>query len=146
MSNEKDKLLISAVVLFWITFASFLMMIAGMYFNYIFFAGFISFSLFMIILAVFGIALIVLAKMAEITKISKVFFILTGASAIGMGLSVLLHNLIYAVLIKILGGSAWAKTGDEPVFFILATIVCPIALLVGVIGIIVLLARRKIRL
>jgi len=117
-----------------------------MYFNYIFFAGLISFSLFMIILAVFGIALIVLAKMAGITKISKVFFILIGASAIGMGLSVLLHNLIYAVLIKILGGSAWAETGDESVFFILATIVCPIALLVGVIGIIVLLARRKIRL
>jgi hypothetical protein len=35
--------------------------------------------------------------------------------------------------------------GDEPVFFILATIVCPIALLVGIIGSIVLIAKKKVK-
>ena len=146
MSDGKNKLLIPTVLVFWITFALFLMIIAGMYFNFIPYIGFISGLLSMIILSVFGIALIVLAKMAEITKISKAFFILTGASAIGMGLGVLLHNMVYAILIKILGENVWTNMGDEPVFFILATIICPIALLVGVIGVIVLLAKRKVRL
>ena len=146
MSNGKNKLLIPTVVVFWITFALFLMIIVGIYFNLIPYLGFISGLFSMIILSVLGIALIVLTKMAEITKISKAFFILTGASAIGMGLGVLLHNMVYAILIKILGENAWTNMGDEPVFFILATIICPIALLVGVIGVIVLLAKRKVRL
>lgn len=145
MRNEKNKLFIPTITAFWVTFALFLTIAAGMYFNYIPYIGFISGLLSIIVLAVFGIVLIVLAKMAEITKISKAFFILTGASALGMGLGVLLHNLVYAVLIKILGESAWAGTGDEPVFFILATIICPLALIVGVIGIIVLLIKRKVR-
>jgi hypothetical protein len=34
--------------------------------------------------------------------------------------------------------------GDEPVFFVLATIVCPLALLVGSIGSIVLIAKKKV--
>lgn len=33
--------------------------------------------------------------------------------------------------------------GDEPFFFILATIICPIALLVGAIGSIVLFIKKK---
>lgn len=145
MSNGKNKLFIPTVSVFWVTFAVFLIISAGMYFNFIPFIGFISGLLSMIILAVSGITLIVLAKMAEITRISKVFFILTGASATGMVSGVLFHNLIYAVLIKILGESARAEMGDEPVFFILATIVCPLVLLTGVMGIIVLLAKRKVR-
>ncbi len=146
MSNGENKLLIPTVVVFWVTFALFLMIIVGIYFNFIPYIGFISGLFSMIILSVLGIALIVLTKMTEITKISKAFFILTGASAIGMGLGVVLHNLVYAIVIKILGENAWANMGDEPVFFILATIICPIALLVGVIGVIVLLAKRKVRL
>lgn len=146
MSNGKNKLFIPTAVVFWITFALFLMIIVGIYFNFIPYLGFISGLFSMISLSVLGIALIVLAKMAEITKISKAFFILTGASAIGMGLGVLLHNMVYAILIKILGENAWTNMSDEPVFFILATIICPIALLVGVIGVIVLLAKRKVRL
>lgn len=146
MGNGKNKLFIPTVVVFWITFALFLMIIVGIYFNFIPYLGFISGLFSMFSLSVLGIALIVLAKMAEITKISKAFFILTGASAIGMGLGVLLHNMIYAILIKILGEHAWVNMSDEPVFFILATIICPIALLVGVIGVIVLLAKRKVRL
>ena len=146
MSDRKNKLLIPTVVVFWITFALFLMIIVGIYFNFIPYLGFISGLFSMISLSVLGIALIVLAKMAEITKISKAFFILTGASAIGIGLGVLLHNIVCVILIKMLGENAWTNMSDEPVFFILATIICPIALLVGVIGVIVLLAKRKVRL
>jgi hypothetical protein len=97
-----------------------------------------------VVLSILGIALIVLAAKAKFTKISKAFFILTGSSALGMGASMVLHNLVYALLIKLFGEGLWAGMGDEPVFFILATIVCPLGLLVGVIGCIVLLAKKKI--
>lgn len=144
MRDDKNKLYIPTIVIFWLTFAFFIMIIASMYFNFIPYISF-NFGLIpMIIFFIFGIMLIVLAKMARITKIAKSFFILTGASAIGMGLGVLLHNLLYAIFIKILGEGAWANIGDEPVFFILATILCPIALLVGVIGCIILIAKKKV--
>lgn len=55
-----------------------------------------------------------------------------------------LHNLVYALFIKIFGEGFWAGIGDEPVFFIFATILCPLALLVGIIGGIVLIIKRGI--
>ena len=83
---------------------------------------------------------------AKITKISRAFFILTGSSAIGIGFGAYLHNLVFALFIKLFGEGFWERTGigDEPVFFILATIVCPIALLVGVICSIVFIAKKKV--
>lgn len=56
-------------------------------------------------------------------KLLKKFLILSIASFIGFFVFVILHNLIFG-LFKI----------EEPVFFILAVIVCPIGLLVGVVG------------
>ena len=99
----------------------------------------------MVILPILGIALIVLAARAKFIKISKAFFILTGSSAIGIIVFGVLHNLLFALLIKLFGKDFGARMGDEPVFFILATIVCPIALLVGVIGSIVLIAKKKVK-
>ncbi|MBM3705913.1 MAG: hypothetical protein FJW66_05240 [Actinobacteria bacterium] len=104
----------------------------------------ISFPL-RIVLSLLGIALIILALKATINRIAKSFFILTGASALGMGLSVILHNLVFAMLIRFLGEEFVARMGDEPVFFILATIVCPVALLVGTVGGIVLIAKKKVK-
>jgi len=56
-----------------------------------------------------------------------------------------LHNLFYALFIKLFGTNFWDRigVGDEPFFFILATIICPIAFLVGVIGSIVIFIRRE---
>ncbi len=56
-----------------------------------------------------------------------------------------MHNLFFALLIKLFGEDFGARMGDEPVFFILATIVCPIAFLVGIIGSIVLIAKKKVK-
>jgi hypothetical protein len=97
-----------------------------------------------VVLSLLGIALIVLAARARFTKISKAFFILTGSSALGIGLSIDLHNLVFALLIKLFGEGIWSGMGDEPVFFILATIVCPLALLVGAIGSMVFIAKKKV--
>ena len=145
MDNEKNKIYTSTVVIFWIVLAFSILTISNIFimnefdlFNrYLFFSS-------AIVLSCLGIALIVLAAKAKLTRISKAFFILTGASAAGIVVGSVLHNLVYALFIKLFGEGFWVGIGDEPVFFIFATIVCPLALLVGIIGGIVLIAKKKV--
>jgi cytochrome b561 len=141
----ENKIYQSTIVIFWIVVAFFILAISNIFimnefdlFNrYLFFAS-------GVILLFLGIALIVLAVKAKLTKISKAFFILTGASATGMVIGSILHNLVYALFIKLFGESFWGNGGDEPVFFIFATIICPLALLVGMVGGIVLIAKKQV--
>ena len=100
-----------------------------------------------IIFFLLGIALIFFTIREKIKGLLKKFLILTGASAIGIPIGVILHNLFYALFIVWFGADFWERTGlgDEPFFFILALIVCPIAFLVGVIGSIVLFIKKKKR-
>ena len=145
MEDKKNKIYISTVVIFWIIFAFFILMVSGMYFGmYLPFSNFFVGMPVRVVLSLLGIALIVLAARARFTKISKAFFILTGSAALGIGLSIILHNLVFALLIKLFGEGIWSGMGDEPVFFILATIVCPLALLVGAIGSMVFIAKKKV--
>lgn len=58
---------------------------------------------------------------------------MTGASALGIPVFAILHNLVYGVLIKLFGDNFWGEGGDEPVFFLLATIVSPVVFLVGIV-------------
>jgi len=98
-----------------------------------------------IIFFLLGIALIFLSVKEKMDKLLKKFLILTGASAIGIPIGVILHNLFYALFILLFGADFWERTGlgDEPFFFILALIVCPIAFLVGVIGSIVRFLKTR---
>ncbi len=88
-----------------------------------------------------GIALIVFSVRGSARGRLKTFFILTGASAAGVLVSVLLHNLIYGLFEHFAGADFW-NGGDEPVFFIMAVVVCPLGFLVGVVGTIISGARR----
>jgi len=145
--KEKNKLYISTLVIFWIIVTAFILAILGMYLSvYLHFLVYFVSLPSIVILSLLGIALIILAVRARFTKISKVFLILTGSAAAGMGISIVLHNLVFGILIKLLGEGFWERTGigDEPVFFILATIICPLALLAGIIGSIILIARKKV--
>jgi len=144
INTTKNKIYISTITVFWITFALFIIVTAGMYLYVVPYIGIITGVYLRVLISIMGIALIILAAKTIFSKISKVFFILTGAAALGMGLSAVLHNLVFALLIKIFGEGVWAGMGDEPVFFILATIICPLALLVGIIGSIVLLKKKKV--
>jgi hypothetical protein len=92
-----------------------------------------------------GVALIILTLKKKAKGLPKKFLLLTGFSLAGFFIFVLLHNLTYGLLIYIFGQDFWERTGigDEPVFFILAVIVCPIGLLVGLIGTIVLFIKKK---
>jgi hypothetical protein len=91
-----------------------------------------------------GVTLLFLTVKTKVRGMLKKFFLLTGASAVGLPVFVLLHNAVYGLFIYFFGANFWNVTGgDEPVFFILATMVCPIAFLVGAIGSIVLGVRKS---
>ena len=93
-----------------------------------------------------GAALIFLTVKEKVGGMSKKFLILTGASAAGLPVFVLLHNAIYGLFIHFFGAGFWDRVGpggDEPFFFILAIFVCPLGFLVGAVGSIVLAIKNK---
>lgn len=91
----------------------------------------------LVVFSLLGAALIFFTVKEKVRGILKKFLLLTGASAAGIIVSILLHNAIYGLFIHFFGTEFW-NGGDEPVFFIMAVIVCPIGFLVGAIGSIVL--------
>jgi hypothetical protein len=122
--------------IFWVLVAVFViemvMMLTPLPQNgYAIFAG-------MVILFGLGVTLLVLAARAKLTKMLRAFLLLTGASATGIPVFVVLSNVVYGLFIYFFGPGFWGVAGDEPFFFILAVLVCPVAFLVGAIGSIVL--------
>ncbi len=93
-----------------------------------------------------GITFLVLTIKGKTKGIFRKFQLLTGASASGFFVSILLHNAIYGLFIYWFGADFWDRIGlgDEPFFFIMAIFVCPIGFLVGAVGSIVL-AIKKLR-
>jgi phosphatidylserine synthase len=85
-----------------------------------------------------AIALLVLTVKLKEPLIRKIFFLLTGGSAVGIPICVILHNLVYGLFFH-------GKGGDEAVFFILAVIVCPALFVIGMLGSIVLLVSDRFR-
>ena len=93
---------------------------------------------------VLGLALIASTVKQKVEGALKKFLLLTGASAVAFPVFAVLHNLIYGLFIYFFGQDFWERIGlgDEPFFFILAVIVCPIGFLVGMIGSIVLFIKK----
>jgi hypothetical protein len=90
-----------------------------------------------------GIALLIFSLRGSLSGGLKKFFILTGASAAGILVGIVLHNLVYGLFEHFAGTDFW-NGGDEFVFFTMAVIVCPLGFLVGVVGTIVL-GIKKLR-
>ena len=90
-----------------------------------------------IVFFVLGVGLTIFSLRGVLSGWPKTFFVLTGASAAGVLVSVLLHNLIYGLLADFWG------SGDEFFFFIIAFIVCPLGFLVGAVGTIVSGLRNR---
>jgi len=91
-----------------------------------------------------GVALIFFTVKEKVGGMPKKFLLLTGASAVGFLLFILLHNAVYGLFIYFFGEGFWDRIGvaDEPVFFIMAVLVCPIGFLVGAVGSIILAIKR----
>jgi hypothetical protein len=79
-----------------------------------------------------SVTLIVLTVKKKVAGKLKKFLLLTGASAAGLPVFAVLHNVVGALL-----------NLEEPVFFILATMVCPLGFLVGAVGTIILGLKNK---
>lgn len=87
-----------------------------------------------------GIGLVILTYRQKLSGKARIFLLLSGFSATGFVVGVVLHNLLYALgtitenifLIDQVVGFF------EGGFFLLSVIACPIGLLVGIVGTIVL--------
>ncbi len=68
-----------------------------------------------------GITLLVLTIKGKTKGISRKFQLLTGASAIGIPVSIFLHNAIYGLFIQWFGADIWDRIGttDQRLFFII---------------------------
>lgn len=98
-----------------------------------------------LILLLLGIALIVLTVKQKIKGKLKIFLILTGISAICPPVFSILHNFFYALAI-ISSNIIWLKYLFEflhAAAFIIALLISPITFLVGVIGSIILVSKKK---
>ena len=89
---------------------------------------FISIALYLLL----GVLLIVLTVKVKAGGKLKRFLLLTGYSAAGLPVFVVLHNLVSGLL-----------EIEEAVFFTLATVVCPLGFLVGAIGTIIFTVKTK---
>lgn len=135
----KDKLIWPV---FWAMVAVFIAEIAVVLADVaIRYAMFIGMGLFLAL----GITLIIITIKTKITGKLKAFLILTGSSAVGFPVFAVLHNLVYGLLILWFGEDFWGATGDEPVFFIIAVIVCPAGFVVGAVSTIVLAVKNKLK-
>jgi len=109
--------------------------------------GSLLFLLAPIIFFLLGIILVFLTIKGEMKRIFKGFLILTGSSAAGFFISILLHNLFYGLAtvtnhISILN---YLMKIFHIAFFFIAIFVCPLSFLVGVVGSIVLFIKNKNR-
>jgi hypothetical protein len=141
----KDKTIRS---IFWALVAVFIIIIITMFVGVPlagdFQLGFIAFPAWIVFLGL-GVTLIVLTIKKKVGGKPKKFLLLTGSSAVGLPIFAILSNVVYALVIYFFGENAWGTMGDEPFFFILATVVCPIGFLVGAVGTIILGLKNEPR-
>ena len=94
---------------------------------------------------ILGVWLIVLAVKLKMEKKRKVFLILMGASAIGVPLGSILHNVFYAFGV-LAENIAWLHAVFEFIhaaFFLIAMLGCPILFLVGAVGAFVMMRKKR---
>ena len=99
----------------------------------------------MIVFFLLGIALIVLTVKKKVGGMLKKLLLLTGASATGIFVFVILHNAFYALGIMTSHMPVLSRAMEvfHVAFFIIAIFVCPIGFLVGAVGSIVLGVKQS---
>ncbi len=141
--NQKGIFMLTTV--FWTFIATFVLIVSGA-----FVGEWLMGPYFIPAIAIFfllGAALIFFTLKEKVEGTLKKFLILAGGSAVLFFISVVLHNLFYALgtvtghitLLKYLTGTF------DVAFFLIAVIVCPIGFLVGVVGSIVLFVKGRRR-
>jgi len=112
------------------------------------FRGIVS-GIFMIIpsaiLLLFSSVLIGLTLVQKVEGKLKKFLMLTGASAAGFFVFVLLHNIFYGLeqITSHLTILSYLMKALEVIFFLIAIFACPIGFIIGAIGTIVMFNKKR---
>jgi len=131
------------ITVFWIFIATFVLFVSGAIIG-----EWLKGPYFLSVMAAFfllGGALIFFTLKEKVEGMLKKFLILAGGSAVLFFVSVVLHNLFYA-LGTVIGHITLLKYLVEIIhvaFFLIAVIACPIGFLVGVVGSIVLFVKGR---
>ncbi len=109
------------------------------------YVGFLYVAICGSILFLLGVVLIILTIRQKIKGLLRKMLLLTGASSVGILVSVLLHNVFYGLFIRFFGVDFWDRIGitDEPFFFFMAFVICPLGFIVGTVVSIILFIKRK---
>ena len=93
--------------------------------------------------ALAGLGLIITTYREKVAGKARLFLLLAGYSAVGFLLGVVLHNLLYALAVLAEGVDILITFLNilEAAAFLIAVLLCPIALLVGIVGTFVLWKR-----
>ena len=101
-----------------------------------------------LVIAVFGFSLsgavlVILTVKAKITGKLKKFLILTGSSATGFLVSVILHNMFYGLgVITSATPLSYLMEAFDVIFFIISVLICPLGFLIGAVGSAYLLLKK----
>ena len=92
-----------------------------------------------------GIFLTILVKKGKIKGRLRKMLLLTGISSSGVFIGVLLHNFLYALTTITQHISLLSKLLEilHVIFFIFATIACPIGFIIGIVGSLLLFNKKK---
>ena len=137
----------SLITTFWVLIGSFLFILGQFFIPAVteLFRGSLFFLLPFAIFSLLGGLLIFLTLKEKIEGKLKKCLILTGASAAGFFVSVLLHNFLYAL--GIIGSDIiilrYLTEIFHVAFFLIAIFVCPLGFLIGAIGSIIILIKKK---
>lgn len=136
----------ATILTFWALIAVFLVVVCQIFTPL--FEDLLKGKIFLIPMAVFfllGLVLLILSLREKVEKKLKNFLILTGASAVWLFVFGILHNLFYALgtITKKIFVLSYLIEGLHITFFLIAVLVCPIGFLIGAIGSIVILTKKK---
>ena len=143
--NETPKAPRSLPIVFWALVAAFAALVLTVLFPDVLDLFRPVFLSLMALCFLLGLALLILSVRWKQRTLLRMFWILAGASTAGFALGSVLHNAFYA-LATVTGN--WpilnaAMEVLEVAFFMIATLLCPVAFLVGTVGAIVLIVRRS---
>lgn len=100
-----------------------------------------NFSLMIIVflLLLLGGAYIIWFALKRVSQKFKIPILIIGSSLAGFPIFSILHNLVYALMVTL----SSQPVEDEPFFFILATLVCPIGFITGLIWMVVIKIKGR---
>ncbi len=135
------------VTTFWVLIGVFLVVLAEFFIPAVrdLFRGSILFLAPLAVFFLLGSVLLFLAIKGSVKGMLKKFLILTGASAAGFFVFVLLHNVFYAlgVVTSDITVLKYLVEAVGVIFFLIAIFACPVGFLIGAVGSIVMLIKKR---